>query len=90
MDDISAFEQLGQEFLFCYGAKGFPLKTKLGEYVHVCWEGTCINLAWTKPSLEEAKKTVRPGEYLQLNSSQEESKGMYHERFHSLVKQIFT
>ena len=54
--------------------------------MHVCWEGTSINLAWTKPSLGEAKKTVTPGEYLWLNSSQEESKGMYHERFHSLNK----
>lgn len=89
MGDTSASEWLEQEFLFCYGTQGFPLKTKLGGYVRVCWEGTCINLAWTKPSLGEMKKTVRPGEYLQLNSSQEESR-MYHERFHSLVKQIFT
>lgn len=58
--------------------------------MHVHREGMCVNLAWSKPSLGEAKKTVRPGEHLRLNSSQEENEGMYHERFHSLVKQIFT
>lgn len=46
--------------------------------------------ASTKSFTGEAQKTVRPGEYLQLNSGQEKSKGMYHERFHSLVKHIFT
>lgn len=31
MDDTSAFEQIGQEFLFCYGAKGFPLENQAGR-----------------------------------------------------------
>lgn len=35
MDDTSAFEQLGQEFLFSYGAKELPLKTKLEGYVQL-------------------------------------------------------
>lgn len=70
----SAFEQLGQEFLSCYGAL-----SKAGcEGMSVC----STFLTWAEPSLGEAEKTERPRGYLhckQPNSSQ--TKGGMGRRF---------
>lgn len=52
-DSTSAFQQLGQEFLSCYGAL-----SKAGcEGMSVC----STFLTWAEPSLGEAVETERPG-----------------------------